>query len=118
MIKETNIRIRPNYINNPEKIKEYLSKKLEVKEKDITDFKILKRSIDARSRNIVFQLKVQVGIQEKIPKTNFELLKKINIEKAKPVIVVGAGPAGLFAAIELIQHGLKEGKMSEIVEEI
>lgn len=107
MIKETNIRIRPNYIDNPEKIKEYLAKELRVKEKDITDFKILKRSIDARSRNIVFQLKVLVGIQEKIPKTNFELLKKINIEKAKPVIVVGAGPAGMFAAIELIQHGLK-----------
>ena len=107
MIKETNIRIRPNYIDNSERIKQILAAELKINEDSITDFKILKRSIDARSRNIVFQLKVQVGIQEKIPVTNFEVSKKINVEKGTPVIVVGAGPAGLFAAIELIQHGLK-----------
>ena len=107
MIKETNIRIRPNYIDNSERIKQILAAELKINEDSITDFKVLKRSIDARSRNIVFQLKVQVGIQEKIPVTNFEVSKKINVEKGTPVIVVGAGPAGLFAAIELIQHGLK-----------
>ena len=107
MIKETNIRIRPNYIDNSVRIKHILAVELKVKEEEITDFKILKRSIDARSRNVVFQLKVQVGIQEKIPKTNFEVSKKINVEKGAPVIIVGAGPAGLFAAIELIQYGLK-----------
>ncbi len=107
MLKETNIRIRPNYIDNPAKIKIELASQLRIDEKDITDFKILKRSVDARSRNVVFQLRVQVGIQEKIPVTSFELSKQIDVEKGTPVIIVGAGPAGLFAAIELIQHGLK-----------
>jgi uncharacterized FAD-dependent dehydrogenase len=107
LIKETNIRIRPDYIDNPSKIKEALASQLTLDEKDITDYRILKRSIDARSRNVVFQLRVEVGIQEKIPVTNFELSKKIDVEKGTPVIIVGAGPAGLFAAIELIQHGLK-----------
>lgn len=107
MIKETNIRIRPSYIDKPEKIKRVLADQLNILEQDITEFKILKRSIDARSRNVVFQLRVEVGIQEKIPVTKFELSKKIDVSNKTPVIVVGAGPAGLFAAIELIQHGLK-----------
>lgn len=107
MIKETNIRIRPNYIDQPEKIRSALAEQLEIDKQDITDFKILKRSIDARSRHTVFQLRVQVGIQEEIPVTKFEISKKIDISNEKTVIIVGAGPAGLFAAIELIQHGLK-----------
>ena len=107
MIKETNIRIRPNYIDQPEKIKRALAEQLEIEEEDITDFKILKRSIDARSKYTVFQLRVQVGLQEKIPITKFGISKKADVSKEKSVIIIGAGPAGLFAAIELIQRGLK-----------
>lgn len=107
MLKETNIRILPYLIDQPEKIKKVISKQLEIPIEDITEFKILKRSIDARSRNVVYQLRVQVGIQEKIPVTNFDFAVKNDVSNKEGVIVVGAGPAGLFAAIELIQQGLK-----------
>lgn len=107
MIKETNIRIRPELIENSEKIKGFIAKQLSIDSSEITDFKILKRSIDARSSNVVYQLRIQVGIQEKIPTTQFDLSPKKNISNGQPVIVVGAGPAGLFAAIELIQYGFK-----------
>lgn len=107
MIKETNIRIRPEFIENNEKIKGFIAKQLSIDSSEITDFKILKRSIDARSSNVVYQLRIQVGIQEKIPTTQFDLSPKKNISNGQPVIVVGAGPAGLFAAIELIQYGFK-----------
>lgn len=107
MIKETNIRIRPEFIEDNAKIKGFVAKQLQIAVTDITDLKILKRSIDARSSNVVYQLRIQVGIQEKIPTTKFDLSPRKDISKGKPVIVVGAGPAGLFAAIELIQYGFK-----------
>lgn len=107
MIQETNIRIRPEIIDDKERIKKVIAKQLGIAFEKITEFKILKRSIDARSKHAVYQLRIQVGIQEKIPVTELTALIKHDISNAKPVIVIGAGPAGLFAALELIQLGLK-----------
>ncbi len=107
MIQETNIRILPEFINQPNKIKKAAAKQLGVSLEKIIDFKILKRSIDARSKQTFYQLRVQVGIQEKIPTSTTTTLEKKEVKSAKPVIIVGAGPAGLFAALECIQLGLK-----------
>lgn len=107
MIQETNIRVNPEIIDNNEKIKDVIAKHLSISFEKITEFKILKKSIDARSKYAVYQLRIQVGIQEKIPTTEFPPLTKQNISNSSPVIVIGAGPAGLFAALELIQLGLK-----------
>ena len=70
MIHEINVRVKLSIIEDSEELKKIFAEQLKVPVQQITEFKILKRSIDARSRNIVFQLKVQVGIQEKIPVTN------------------------------------------------
>lgn len=107
MIQEINIRVKPSIIEDSEELKKTFAEELNISVQQIIEFKILKRSIDARSRNIVFQLKVQVGIQEKIPVTNQFFSKKKDVKNAKPTIIVGAGPAGIFAAIELIQLGIK-----------
>ena len=107
MIQEINIRVKPSIIEDSEELKKTFAEELNISVQQIIEFKILKRSIDARSRNIVFQLKVQVGIQEKIPVTNQFFSQKKDVKNAKPTIIVGAGPAGIFAAIELIQLGIK-----------
>ncbi len=107
MIQETDIRILPEFIENKEEIKKSLAQKLRVSSQKITDFKIIKKSIDARSKKVVLQLRVQVGIQERIPITAIEYSIKKNVSKAPSVAIVGAGPAGLFAALELIERGLK-----------
>ena len=79
MIHEINVRVKLSIIEDSEELKKIFAEQLKVPVQQITEFKILKRSIDARSRNIVFQLKVQVGIQEKIPVTNhFFSEKKVN----------------------------------------
>ena len=107
MIQETNIRILPEFIEDEAKIKKIVAKQLGVSLEKITEVKTLKRSIDARSKQVVFQLRVQVGIQEKIPVAPTKYTDKKDVNNSKEVIVIGAGPAGLFAALELIQLGLK-----------
>lgn len=68
--------------------------------------KVLKRSIDARGKTPRYQLRIALfPINEKIPSSHFAPFR--DVSKSKPVIIVGTGPAGLFAAITLVRNGLK-----------
>lgn len=69
---------------------------------------VLRKSIDARGRNLKFQLKLAVGQQAELANAiQYQPDALPNVENGEPVIVIGAGPAGLFAALELIRLGLK-----------
>lgn len=74
--------------------------------KKIKACKILRKSIDARSRTIRFVLQVRVFIDEFEKEESFDPQLE-NVEKAEPVYIIGAGPAGLFAALRLITLGKK-----------
>ena len=68
---------------------------------------ILKRSIDARKSKVKIQLKVEVFLTGEMP-TKEEIIRNYqNISNKEEVIIVGAGPAGLFAALKLIELGKK-----------
>src|SRR6201985_3879966 len=72
----------------------------------ISALKILKRSIDARGRKVVYRMQVQVFVDEiYIPETF--TINYPDIKSGRPVVIVGAGPAGLFAALQCIELGLK-----------
>src|SRR5690606_25397795 len=74
----------------------------------IAHFTILKRSIDARQKAIKINLKVALYLKdEPFFENEFQLPGYPNVEQAQEVIVIGAGPAGLFAALQLIELGLK-----------
>jgi len=91
---------------NDDELKKQLSIASGIPIKDIHSFKIIKRSIDARKRDIKMNLKVDIfttAPEESAPyKTNFKKLKA-----NKEVIIIGFGPAGIFAAIELLKQGIK-----------
>lgn len=106
MIKEIDLVISPDDILDEEKIKNQILKQEKLQSQRLNAFKIRKRSIDARGKNVVYRLKVILYIKEE-PSFTIQNINYPNVKQAKPVIIVGAGPAGLFAALRLIELGLK-----------
>ncbi|RZM26299.1 MAG: FAD-binding protein [Pedobacter sp.] len=106
MQKEIEIKLAPEDLHNREALLKTLAAGLKIPQNRIFDYRIMKRSIDARSRYVVYRMQVKVFIDEHpSPEEHPEPLQ--NISNAKPVIVVGAGPAGLFAALQCIENGYK-----------
>ena len=84
-----------------------LRKKLQVSASDELQFRIIKKSLDARSKNIKLVFLVEYVLNGELAPSNFEKRKWQNVNNAKPVAIIGAGPAGLFAAIQLIELNYK-----------
>src|SRR5689334_14275531 len=86
------------------------SEALGIPESDITFLNPLKRSIDARSKHVKIRMRAEVFINEPPPahKDFSELFDfRKNVSGKTPVVIAGAGPAGLFAALRLIELGIK-----------
>ena len=106
MIKEIEIVCSPGQQEDEAALKKIAAESLKISPQKISAIKILKRSIDARGRRVVFRMQVQVFVDEVYVPETFTV-KYPNIKEARPVIIVGAGPAGLFAALQCIELGLK-----------
>jgi uncharacterized FAD-dependent dehydrogenase len=90
-----------------DKIKKFAAEKAKLSPDKINNIRIIRKSIDARSKFPKVNLSVELFLKgEKLPKKTFTFNAQ-NVNGAKPVIIVGAGPAGLFAALRLIELGLK-----------
>lgn len=108
MIKEISVRVAPKTAAIQDELKLYISTIENIDINRITSMRIIKRSIDARQRNVMVNLKVRIYIDE--TPSNEPLVPFINYPNVtnKPqAIVVGAGPGGLFAALRLIELGIK-----------
>lgn len=106
MKKEIEIVIPPKFINDYSYLHSTSAKKLHLLEEEITAVQAIKRSIDARSKHPIYRVKVIVYIKEK----PIHLYNKINfklINSDKKVILIGFGPAGMFAALRLIELAIK-----------
>ncbi|SFD72054.1 NAD(P)/FAD-dependent oxidoreductase [Flavobacterium phragmitis] len=108
MPKELLLQVTPEIAANESLLKDHLSKQIKVSPQEIQHVSILKRSIDARQKAIKINLKVVIYLKgEPFQETKIELPKYKDVSNAQEVIVVGAGPAGLFAALQLVELGLK-----------
>ncbi len=107
MVEEYQIRVLPEVAVNEQGIKAFLQEDKGISTKDITTVRVLKRSIDARQRTIYVNLKVRVYINELPLDDEFERVDYPNVEGKPQAIVVGAGPGGLFAALKLIELGIR-----------
>jgi len=108
MPRELLLQVTPEIAANESLLKDYLSKQIKVSPQEIQHITILKRSIDARQKAIKINLKVIIYLKgEPFQETKIELPVYKDVSNSQEVIVVGAGPAGLFAALQLIELGLK-----------
>ncbi len=108
MPKEYQLQVSPEIAANESLLNAHVAQILRVSTKLVHKVVVLKRSIDARQKSIKVNLKVSVYlIDEKYSEPKLELPTYQNVANKQEVIIVGAGPAGLFAALQLIELGLK-----------
>ena len=107
MTNEYQIRVVPEVAAQEDRLKAYLADEHGIDARTIQGVRILKRSIDARQRQIYVNLKVRVYVNEQPHDDEYQRTDYPNVEGRPQVIVVGAGPGGLFAALRLIELGLR-----------
>ena len=108
MPKELLFQVSPEVAANEIMLSQQAAKLIQVSAKEIQKVVVLKRSIDARQKSVKVNIKAKVFlIGEPYTPSIIELPDYPNVSNKQEVIVVGAGPAGLFAALQLIELGLK-----------
>ena len=107
MIKSFQLQVLPEVTAKSDLLLKVVSKKCDTDISDIKHIEILKRSIDARQKITKINLSVAVYINELFKEKQEIPLDYKDVSNQDSVIIVGAGPAGLFAALHLIEKGLK-----------
>ena len=107
MIHEYNVRVLPQQAHNEEAIANYIARDKGINRKNIKKVRVLKRSIDARQRTIFVNLSLRVYVNELPSDEEFEYTQYNDVSHKPAVIVVGEGPAGLFASLKLIEKGFR-----------
>jgi len=107
MQKELQLRVLPEIAGQPERLQQFISKQEGIPEDEIKHIEIIKRSIDARQKQVIVNLKVQVYVNEDFYEIPIHIPDYPNVSNAEEVIIIGLGPAGLFAALRLIEEGKK-----------
>jgi len=107
MIKKVEIPLRPEEIEDHQLIRHKAIKKGNINPQRVKDLKVVRRSIDARQKQIYFRLQVELYLDQ-LPLPTIPILSTFkSVKDAPSVVIIGAGPAGYFAALELIELGLR-----------
>ena len=107
MTNEYQLRLLPQTAASEQAVKAYVAREKGLDERTITHVRVLKRSIDARQRTIYVNLTVRVYINEMPQDDAYTHTHYPDVSDKPAVVVVGAGPGGLFAALRLIEEGLR-----------
>lgn len=109
-MKDVNLVVAAQEYGNKELVERKIAAAAGMSVSEMSGFQELRRSIDARNKHVKFNLRVRVYAQEETPDKRhpkFEKRAFQDVSKKDHVVIVGAGPAGLFAALQLIEQGIK-----------
>ena len=107
MINTLQIQVLPEIASTQDLLKKMIAKQMDIPQGDIKHIEILKRSIDARQKTTKINLKVSIYVKEEFVQKVEDYPEYQDVSGKDEVIVIGAGPAGLFAALKLIEKGKK-----------
>lgn len=108
MQKKLTLKLLPSHAASSDRIKELISQQLSIPLNSIYGLNIIKRSIDARSKQPWILMTVLVFINEPFFQSAVATINLQNVSQARhQVVIVGAGPAGLFAALKFLEHGIR-----------
>jgi len=107
VIADVEIRLPPDAYDDPTEFRRRVARRLDVAASGITHHVVLRRSLDARKGAPAFVLRVRAWIDEPFRAEPATPPAPRDVRGAPPVVVVGAGPAGLFAALRLVERGLR-----------
>lgn len=108
MQQKISLKLLPSEAADESLVKKQAARQAGVQENAISGFTILKKSIDARGKQVFFNLQLNVFINEPFHEPQLSQFNFKDVSKAsKSVLIVGAGPAGLFAALQLLEKGIK-----------
>lgn len=107
MINEYQLRVLPEQAASEQNLKRFISRDKGIDERTIRAVRVLRKSIDARQRTIFVNLMVRVFVNEDPTEQEYIPTEYRDVSDQPEVIVVGAGPGGLFAALRLIELGLR-----------
>lgn len=107
MTYEYQLRVLPQVAATEVLLKDHVAREKGIDARTINHIRVLKRSIDARQRTIFVNLKVRIYVNEEPTDEEYVATEYRDVADARQVVVVGAGPGGMFAALKLIEMGLK-----------
>jgi len=107
MQQQLTIRVTPDIAYNNDRLHLYVAREIASDARTIKAIRIRKRSIDARQRTVYVNLTLDLYINEEAPQLSYTPITYPDVSKGPRVIVVGAGPGGLFAALRLIELGAR-----------
>jgi uncharacterized FAD-dependent dehydrogenase len=106
-MQQLKLSLAPLLANDEEKLRKIILDALGEQAKDFNGYRIIQRSIDARSRRIRIDLVLEIFLGEEIPSSQIPYFHFHHTSASESVMIVGAGPAGLFCALQLLEAGIK-----------
>lgn len=109
MLQDINLRTDPRTAATPALLRREAARALRLPEKEINDLRVTRRSIDARQKRVMLQLtaRVATGDTPSVPCLTQPVALRQTDASSPQVVIVGAGPAGLFAALRALEYGMR-----------